>query len=76
MVHTLFKGIIVKIIAVPVGYVLSLIAVLLPWRIRNKYLDLLGFLVGVALRSKTIVGFFMKIGFKGLEEEDSNLMED
>ena len=72
----LFTRILIKIIAVPVGYVLSLIAVLLPWRVRNKYLDLLGFLVGVALRSKTILGFFMKIGFKGLEAEDATAKEN
>lgn len=63
----LSRTFLIKTVAICVGYLLSLIAILLPWRVRNKYSDLLGFLIGVSLRSKMVLDFFMNIGFKGLE---------
>jgi len=65
----LVKNFIIKAISIPIGYTLSLIAILLPLEVRNKYSDLLGFLIGVALQSEMVVDFFMTIGFKGLETD-------
>lgn len=64
-----------KAIAISVGYLLSLIAVMLPWRARNKYMDLLGFLIGTMLHSKTVIDFFMSIGFKGHQTNAERKME-
>lgn len=61
----LFRSFLTKLIAIPVGFLLSLFGVILPWRARNKFLNLLGFVIGAMLRSKTVVDFFMNIGFKG-----------
>ena len=53
----------IRTVSVPVGFLLSLIGVVLPWRARNAYLNLVGLVVDIILRSNAIVGYFMGVGF-------------
>lgn len=52
-----------RAVSVPVGFLLSLIGVILPWRARNAYLNLVGLVVDKILQSNAIVGYFMEVGF-------------
>jgi len=57
------KEFFIRAVGVPVGFLLSLIGVILPWRARNAYLNLVGLVFDIILRSNAILGYFMKVGF-------------
>lgn len=55
----------IKAVLLPVGFVLCMVGVILPWRARNVYLDVLvGPACGIILRSEAFVSFFIDVGFE------------
>lgn len=58
------KEFLIRAVSVPVGFLLCSIGVILPWRARNTYLDLVGLVFDIILRSNAVVGYFMEVGFR------------
>ena len=54
----------IKVLLVPVGFLLCFIGVILPWKVRNAYLKaFVGPICNIALNSNTFIDFFMEVGF-------------
>ena len=59
----LFKKKFLSALLCPTGFVMCLIGVLLPWRVRNAYLKVIAAIFDLILRLDFFVSFFMDVGF-------------
>jgi hypothetical protein len=59
----LFKKKFLSALLCPTGFVMCLIGVLLPWRVRNAYLKVIAAVFDMVLRLDFFVSFFMDVGF-------------
>jgi len=59
----LFRKKLLSALLCPAGFVMCLIGVLLPWHIRNAYLNVIAAIFDIVLRFDFFVSFFMDVGF-------------
>jgi hypothetical protein len=59
----LFKKKFLSALLCPAGFVMCLIGILLPWRVRNAYLKVIAAVFDIVLRLDFFVSFFMDVGF-------------
>jgi len=62
---------IINVIRIPIGYILSLIGVILPWQARHTYLKGIAYFIDIMLHSRTFVNFFMEVGFSSDDDQKS-----
>ena len=57
------KNVYMKVSLALIGYLICLIGVLCPWRLRNAYLNVIAIITQKLLSSEAFVSFFMDVGF-------------